>query len=184
MSRRPRVATATSPGWNLLDALGFVAGAAVASVHVKDRAVFADELSPPFLVILFLGFILVAVTAAGPFLFCLRRFGNRRPAFASETELAWVALGLPWTLMAIWRSLPSGELLEQARDRSDVFLQVGLLLASAHAARIFLRRLLAAESKQADPVDASRSVAERISIGLVDTCPLQPLFALMLGSRP
>jgi hypothetical protein len=95
----------TGNGFSVLDGVAIVAGAAVASVHL--RGVLAGDPFGPGWVLLLGTFLWVGLTAAGPFLFLLRRFARGLPGSPRVGELLWAMLGLPWLLTALLQTAPS-----------------------------------------------------------------------------
>jgi hypothetical protein len=89
-------------GFTVLDGVALVIGAAIASIHVL-RVLRAD-LSPAGWVMVWLAFAWVAVTAAGPFIFLVRRFARRLPNYPRIGDRLWALLGLPWLATALLRS--------------------------------------------------------------------------------
>lgn len=89
-------------GWTLLDGVSLVLGSAIASIHVLR--VPRDPLAAPGWVMVWLAFALVAVTAAGPFVFLARRFAGRRPGYPRIGDQLWGILGIPWLATALLKS--------------------------------------------------------------------------------
>jgi len=86
-------------GFSVLDGAAFVAGAAVASAHLRG-VVRPGDLGTAW-GILGLTFAWVALTAAGPFLYLGRRYA-RRPAIPPRVgDRLWALLGLPWVLSSL-----------------------------------------------------------------------------------
>jgi hypothetical protein len=114
-------------GVTVLDGAALVAGAAVASVHVRD-VVPTGPVGSGWAVVL-LTFLWVALTAAGPFLFLVRSFVRRLPGYPKVGDWLWAMLGLPWLLAAAVRNVPAasgGELV-------SALLSIGLAGASVVA---------------------------------------------------
>jgi hypothetical protein len=120
----------------MLDATAFVTGAAVASVHFRD---FEEEIGGLTLLgwaLLVPAFAWLALTAAGPFVFLVRRFGRRADGYPCGDDCLWLGFGLPWVVAALVRSamgrLPEGE---------PVAYSAGLFLGLAAATAPTLVRL-------------------------------------------
>jgi hypothetical protein len=116
----------------MLDAAALVTGGAVASVHFRD---FDEEIAG----LTFLGWALLvpafawlALTAAGPFVFLVRRFSRRPDGYPGPDDWLWLAFGVPWTVAALVRS-GSGGLPEGANPVYAAGLFLGLAAATAPA---------------------------------------------------
>jgi hypothetical protein len=115
-------------GFSVLDGVAVVTGAAVASVHI--RAVMRDGLTGLGWVLVWGTFTWVAVTAAGPFVFLVRRFVRRVAEYPKVGDWLWALLGLPWVLTAVMRSAAGGD---GSGPRDELFtagLTVGLTASS------------------------------------------------------
>jgi hypothetical protein len=127
-------------GVTMLDAAALVTGGAVASVHFRE---FEDEIGGLTLLgwaLLVPAFAWLALTAAGPFVFLVRRFSRRPEGYPGPDDWLWLAFGLPWVVAALVRSA-AGDLPESANSAYAACLFVGLAAAIVLAlAR--LRRLL------------------------------------------
>ncbi|MFO0907923.1 MAG: hypothetical protein U0794_06095 [Isosphaeraceae bacterium] len=86
-------------GFTLLDGAALVAGAAVAAVHI--RGAIRGELLGPGWVVLWLAFFWIALTAAGPFLYLVRRYLRPVPGYPRVGDRLWAILGLPWVATTI-----------------------------------------------------------------------------------
>src|SRR4051794_40855960 len=86
-------------GFTVLDGAALVVGAAVASVHIRS-AVPADGLNGLGWAMLWMPLAGVALTAAGPFVFLVRRYGRRPIGYPAVGDRLWCLLGLPWLLTA------------------------------------------------------------------------------------
>src|SRR5207249_1319831 len=82
-------------GFTLLDGAALVTGAAVASVHIRE-AIADGHLLGPGWALAWLSFAGIALTAAGPFVFLLRRLGRRPPGYPRIGDRLWALLGGPW----------------------------------------------------------------------------------------
>jgi hypothetical protein len=123
-------ATATQAGGiTMLDGAALVTGAAVASVHFRE---FTDEMSGLTILgwtMLLAAFAWLAVTAAGPFVFLVRRFSRRPEGYPKAGDLLWLAFGLPWAIAALFRS-GAGNLVDSGNAYYVKGLFAGLFAAS------------------------------------------------------
>lgn len=95
-------------GVTMLDAAALVTGGAVASVHFRE---FEDEIAGLTLLgwaLLVPAFAWLALTAAGPFVFLVRRFSRRPDGYPAADDWLWLAFGLPWVVAALVRSAAAG----------------------------------------------------------------------------
>jgi hypothetical protein len=116
-------------GLTVLDGAALVAGAAVAAVHV--RGVTGTEPMGPGWVIVWGSFFWVALTAAGPFLFMVRKFARGLDRYPGVGDWLWAMLGLPWVFTALMLNPPAPE-----KDLLAMVLSIGLGLASAVAVAV------------------------------------------------
>lgn len=121
------MADAAGGGFSVLDGVALVAGAAVASVHM--RGVLDERLFAPGWVIVLGSFVWVSATAAGPFLFLLRRFVAALPGYPKVGDRLWAVLGLPWLVTALLQTAPSSTALTPGPVPSTLLI-VGLGIAS------------------------------------------------------
>src|SRR4051794_13767557 len=87
-------------GVTVLDGGALVVGAAVASIHIRAALRDEDRLDGLGWALLWLTLAGVALTAAGPFVFLVRRYGRRPTGYPRTGDWLWLALGLPWILAA------------------------------------------------------------------------------------
>ena len=92
----------------MLDGAAIVTGAAVASIHIRGVIRDSDHLAAPGWLLIWGTFAWVALTAAGPFLFLVRRFLRRPADYPKVGDTLWAVLGLPWLLTAVIRSATPG----------------------------------------------------------------------------
>ncbi|MDB5350865.1 MAG: hypothetical protein JWN86_2112 [Planctomycetota bacterium] len=92
-------------GFTVLDGVALVVAAAVASVHMRGPVQLAAGAVWGLVWIAFGG---VALTAAGPILFLIRRYGRRSEGYPRIGDRLWALLGTPWLLTAPLRSGPGG----------------------------------------------------------------------------
>jgi hypothetical protein len=93
-------------GFTVLDGAALVAGAAVASVHIRG-VINKNELIGPGWVLIWGSFLWIALTAAGPFLYVVRRHVRRSPGFPGVGDRLWALLGLPWLLTTALQGVPA-----------------------------------------------------------------------------
>jgi len=129
----------TRPGGiTMLDAAALVTGAAVASVHFREFTGEIAALTPVGWLFLVSAFAWLGLTAAGPFVFLVRRFSRRPEGYPGPGDGLWLAFGLPWVAAALLRS-GAGSLIDGGNAAYVNALFLGLFAASA----LGLRRLLA-----------------------------------------
>ncbi len=93
-------------GLSVLDGVALVAGAAVAAVHV--RGLTEEELLGPGWVVIGITFAWVAMTAAGPFIYLVRRHVRKPQGYPRVGDKLWALMGVPWLLTALLRNTPDG----------------------------------------------------------------------------
>lgn len=91
-------------GFTVLDGAALVVAAAVASVHMRAPVRFASGIAWGLVWIAFAG---VALTAAGPILYLVRRYGRQSEGYPGTGDRLWAVLGLPWIVCAALRSFPT-----------------------------------------------------------------------------
>lgn len=89
---------------SLRDVAAFVAGTAVAAVHV--RGVTEGGPLGPGWPLVWAAFAGLAVTAAGPFVYAGRRWSGGPMTCAGVGERLWGILGLPWLAAAVFQNGP------------------------------------------------------------------------------
>ncbi|GAC1475035.1 MAG: hypothetical protein NVSMB9_26600 [Isosphaeraceae bacterium] len=75
-----------------------MAGVAVALVHL--RGVLRDVGSGPGWILLGGALAWLALTAAGPFVYLMRRYARNLPGYPQTGDRLWGMLGLPWVFTA------------------------------------------------------------------------------------
>jgi hypothetical protein len=166
------VEAVTSPGGlTMLDAAALVTGGAVASVHFRPFEEEIGGLTPLGFSFLVLAFAWLAVTAAGPFVYLVRRYGRRRPGYPSPPDLLWLAFGLPWAIAALYRSIA-----ESMSTAANILygnaLFIGLALASGLA--VFrLKRAWSALDAARTSKAPRRTWTEWIGTAIAVAWPLQ-----------
>ena len=120
-------------GLSVLDGVALIAGAAVASVHI--RGLIEDALFGPGWIVVWLTFAWVCVTAAGPFVYVVRRFVRKPFDYPRVGDQLWGLLGLPWLLTAFFQNTRErGESIQHTLVATG--LSVGLMLVSACAVSV------------------------------------------------
>lgn len=112
-------------GLTLLDVSALVVGAALASVHA--RPAFIQQTSVLGRAMVVPAFLVMTLTAAGPFLLLIRRWADGVVVGPADDLRYWSSLGLPWIVAALVRAGFPG-----ARVAVQVVLFAGLLMASVH----------------------------------------------------
>jgi hypothetical protein len=96
----------TGGGFSVLDGVALVVGSAIASTLILG--VRRGDVSGPGWIMIIVTFILVAITAAGPFIFLARRFVRRLRNYPKIGDRLWALLGLPWLATALLQSVSPG----------------------------------------------------------------------------
>lgn len=176
------------PSWSLLHIVAIVTGAAVASMHLKDRAVFGDELNEFGVALLIVVFLFLAVAATGPFLYGIHRLVYRKPDALFSGESAWLVLGLPWLITALWRSVFDSGISTTAGQRWLLFLWVMLGASCLYAAVVavirFRRTAPGTEGQKGKMAPGLLSLIDTIGGTLALLWPFQFLVAMLLEEAP
>ena len=114
-------------GFTVLDGGAIVAGAAVSAVHL--RGVIDEPFTGPGWILAWATFALIALTAAGPFLFLFQRLQGRRANLLRTGELVWTVLGIPWIVTALIAT-GAGDFTRTPPDVLSAWLGIGLALSS------------------------------------------------------
>jgi hypothetical protein len=133
-------------GFSVLDGAAMVLGAAVASMHL--RGVLRGGLADPGWAILWGAFVWIALTASGPFLFLVRRFGRRPASYPKVGDVLWALLGLPW-VVAVGLHTPRRQPGPPHDDLFAVGLGIGLGLACLCALTVLWPFWVAVSREQA-----------------------------------
>ena len=162
-------------GFSVLDGVALVTGAAVASVHI--RGVIRAGLNGFGWALIWGTFTWVALTAAGPFVFLVRRFARRLPDYPKVGDGLWAVLGLPWLATAVLKSAAPGA----EESRNETLLAVGLAVASMIALSVVWRQWVMVTPEQASRT-ASPPWTNRVGLILSVAWPIQcGLGLLVLG---
>jgi hypothetical protein len=152
-------------GFTVLDGAALVAGAAVASVHV--RGVTGTEPMGPGWVVVWGTFLWVGLTAAGPFLFLVRKYARGLDRYPGVGDWLWAMLGLPWVFTALLQSpqTPYRELL-------GTLLSIGLGLVSAVAVAVVWSTWVMVSPERASQT-FSGPWTNRVGLALAVAWPIQ-----------
>lgn len=164
-------------GLTLLDGAALVTGAAVASVHIKG-AVPTGALAGPGWVLVWTTFTGIALTAAGPFVFLVRRFLRRPPGYPRVGDVLWTLLGLPWLLTAVLQTSGTGG----ARERGPLYvggLSLGVGLASMLALAVVWKTWVMVPPERIAKAPPS-PWTNRVGLALSVLWPLQCGFGLIV----
>ena len=167
---------AASNGFSVLDGVSFVAGGAVASVHV--RGVISDDLTGAGWIVLAGTFAWVSLTAAGPFIYVVRRYARRLYGYPQVGDRLWAMLGLPWFLTALLQTTPdrSGA---TAHGLVALGLSVGLAIASLIALVVVWTTWVRVTPEQAAETFAP-PWTNRVGLTLVVAWPVQCGLAMVV----
>jgi hypothetical protein len=165
-------------GFNVLDGAAVVAGAAVASIHI--RGIIREGLSGFGWTLVWCTFTWVTLTSSGPFLFLVRRFARRAPDYPRVGDVLWTLFGLPWLLTASLRTM-SPSLATRNDGLFATGLSVGLLSVSMIALTVVWSTWVMVPPEQASRV-AGGSWTNRIGLILAIAWPVQCGFGLVILS--
>jgi hypothetical protein len=167
-------------GFSVLDGAALVVGAAVAAVHL--RGVIPDDLTGPGWVLVWGTFTWVALTAAGPIIFLVRRFARKRPEYPKVGDTLWLLLGLPWIATALVRSdAPEGTGLPRHTELYTTGLSVGLAVVALIALAVVWTRWVSVTPEQAGQTAAS-PWTNRVGLILAVAWPVQCGLGLVVTS--
>ncbi len=156
-------------GFNVLDGAALVMGSALSSILMLG--VRRPELSGMGWIMIGVTFALVAVTAAGPFVYLARRYVRRVPGYPKIGDRLWALLGLPWLATALLQSATPGT----EPRHSPLFataLSVGLAVANLVALAVVWGTWVIVPPEQAARVDAA-PWTNRVGLFLSIAWPLQ-----------
>ena len=158
-------------GFSVLDGVALVTGAAVASVHL--RGIIRETLSGFGWALVWATFAWITLTAAGPFVFLVRRFARRIPDYPQVGDRLWGALGLPWLATAILNSAAAGPGPQGAmNDLTALSLSVGLTASCLIALIVVWRQWVMVPSERASEA-ASPPWTNRVGLALSVAWPIQ-----------
>lgn len=161
----------------LLDGAAFVIGAAVASAHM--RGAFPGGLTGVGWAFVWAVFGGVALTAAGPFVYGVRRYWRRPQGYPRVGDRLWAVLGLPWVATSPMQSAAAG--------KSGDFPAIALVLGLAGSCLIALvvvwkTWVMAPPSGRPRPDDGPSPWTNRVGLTLAVASPLQWGFGLAVLS--
>jgi hypothetical protein len=163
--------------WSLLDGVTFVTGASVALVFLRDRVELLERPTPLGWSLLGAAFLLIALTSAGPFLYCVRRFGRRPPGYPGRGDRTWMVMGLPWLITGLVRSSLGTQDPEVAIGQISPVLLAGLACSSGYAVVVVVKRWRAIAvidgEAPARSDDGPSSSTNAIGLALATVWPLQ-----------
>jgi hypothetical protein len=159
----------TGAGFSVLDGAAIVTGAAVASIHI--RGVIRDNLAAPGWILVWGTFAWVAITAAGPFLFLVRRFVRRLADYPRVGDALWAVLGVPWIVTALIRSATPIESPTHSPLLALV-LSLGLAVAGLIALAVVWKRWVIVSPEEAAQT-ASAPWTNRVGLVLSVAWPIQ-----------
>ena len=156
-------------GFSVLDGAALVMGSAVSSVLMLGAR--RPDLSGPSWIMIATTFTLVAVTAAGPFLYLARRFGRRLPNYPKVGDKLWALLGIPWLATALLQSATPGS---EPRHNPlfTTTLSVGLAIACLIALAVVWGTWVIVPPEQASRIEAA-PWTNRVGLILSVAWPLQ-----------
>ena len=172
-------------GFTTLDGAALVLGAAVAAVHLRDL-VTSGHPGVFGWVLFWLAFTGLATTAAGPFVFLVRRYVRRLIHYPRLGDGLWTVLGMPWILTAPLRPRPpfrSTSPLSQFDAEAVYALALWLLLLSACLASLVViwRYWVRAPGAGPEVPDRPRPTwTEWIGLTLAIAWPIQCGFGLLV----
>lgn len=133
-------------GLSVLDGVALVAGAAVASVHT--RGLIEEELFGPGWVVIWGSFAWLAITAAGPFVYMVRKHVRKPWNYPGVGDRLWALLGIPWLLTAFLQNTADGSA-PSHQTLVSAGLSVGLLLVSILAVTVIWATWVTASRERA-----------------------------------
>ena len=160
-----------SGGFSVLDGVGLVAGAAVASVHL--RGALDETIFGPGWVIMLGTFVWVGVTSAGPFLYLLRRYARGQAGAPKVGDRLWGLLGLPWLLSALLQTGPREPgVAARPGSAAATLLVVGVGLVSLSALAVVWKTWVAVDPEKASET-FSPPWTNRVGLLLAIAWPVQ-----------
>jgi hypothetical protein len=155
-------------GFSVLDGAALVAGAAVAAAHIR-RTIDPDQNLGIGWVLLSGTFLWIAVTAAGPFIFLVRRYLRVFPNHPQVGDTLWALLGLPWLLTASSQTTGGAT---ADREMLTIGLGLGLVVASAIALRVVWKTWVSVSPREASQAFAA-PWTNRVGLALAIAWPIQ-----------
>jgi hypothetical protein len=125
-------------------------------------------------------FTWIALSAAGPFIFIVRRYVRRAPGYPRTGDWLWTLIGMPWILSALVRSFDADSRAQRG-DMASWSLCLGLAVASLVALAVVWGTWVTVPPEQAART-GSHPWTNRLGLMLAVAWPLQcGLGMLMLG---
>ena len=164
-------------GFRVLDGAAMVVGAAVASVHMRAPVALAEGMGWGMVWITFAG---VALTAAGPILLLVARYGRRRQGHPLLGDRLWGLLGAPWIVSAFLRSPGIGPV--DARDGIGLYASVLTMTlgAASLVALAVLWKTWVLTPPGARDADGPVPWTQKMGLALAISWPLQWGFLLVV----
>ncbi len=159
-------------GFTVLDGVALVAGAAVASVHIRSAVPQFDGLGDWAWA--WCLFAWLSLTAAGPYVFLVRRFFTRPAGYPRLGDRLWAISGLPWLLAAMVRTFePPSDVVAGRLDPAYIgCLSIGLTLVAMVAVPVLAAKfLLVNPSKPKVPEPSPWT--HRLGLALTVAWPIQ-----------
>lgn len=159
-------------GFTVLDGVALVTGAAVASVHLRSAVNGFDDLMD-FAWASAL-FTWLSLTAAGPFVFLVRRFFTRPAGYPRLGDRLWALSGFPWLIAAAVKTgEPASEGLAGRVDPAYVgCLGIGLTIVALVAVPVLASRFLLGDPSR-PRVPEPTPWTHRFGLALTVAWPLQ-----------
>jgi hypothetical protein len=178
--------TRTTGGFNVLDGVALVIGAAVASIHLRDL-VAERPLSGFGWGLVWITFSGVALSAAGPFVLVVRRSFRRLERYPRLGDGLWAVLGVPWVSTALIRprglglaaDAPRFGALGAAATLYTTCLWLLLLAASLVSLVLVWKTWVLAPPERLQDRESS-SWTDRFGLALAVAWPLQCAFGLVV----
>jgi hypothetical protein len=156
-------------GFSVLDGGALVMGSAISSILMLG--VRRADLSESAWIMIGVTFTLVAVTAAGPFIFLARRFVRRLRHYPKTGDKLWALLGAPWLATALIQSaMPLTE--PRHNPLLTTTLSVGLAVACLIALAVIWGTWVIVPPEQASKIEAA-PWTNRVGLILSIAWPLQ-----------
>jgi hypothetical protein len=129
-------------GFTVLDGVALVTGAAVASVHIRSALPEFDGPADWFWA--WSLFCWLSLTAAGPYLFLVRKFFTRPSGYPRTGDKLWAVSGLPWLVAAMVRTFePASQVVSGRLDPAYVgCLGIGLIVVAVTSVLVLAARYL------------------------------------------
>ncbi len=156
-------------GFSLLDGVALVSGAAVSSVHV--RTVVPVAISGFGIVAIWGIFTWIALSAAGPFVFVVRRYVRRAPGYPKVGDWLWALIGCPWLVSALIRSA-DGDSPTERNGLVSITLLAGIAIVSIIALGVVWSTWVTVPPEQAART-ASHPWTNRLGLLLAVAWPIQ-----------